>query len=131
MSGLILPDSAPGRVLDAIRSRQLVPVTSWELAEEIVEVLRRERLRDRYGLSEEDVQDVLMLLGPFLPSVETDPPVRDPTDRPVISAAVTAHVEAIVSGDRDLTEAGPLKEWLAARGIRVLTPSEALRSLGR
>ena len=121
-----MPDTPPGRALEAIRSGRLVPVASWELAEEITEVLRRHRLRDRYGMAEQDVQDVLILLAPFLPSVETDAPVRDPDDGPVIGTAVSARAEAIVTGDRDLTEQGPLREWLAARGIVALTSSEVL-----
>lgn len=126
MSGLILPGTHPGRVLEAIRAKQLHPIASWKLAEEIVQVLRREWLRDRYGITEQDVQDVLMLLAPFLPSVEIDAPIRDPDDMPVISAAVTGRAEAIVSGDKDLTEDQALRDWLALREIAVLTPSEAL-----
>src|SRR5207244_3143659 len=87
VSGLILPDSAPGRVLDAIRLGAITAVASWDLATEIAEVLRRPRLR-RYGIGEDDVEDVLVLLAPFLPGVEVEAPVRDPTDAPVIAAAL-------------------------------------------
>jgi predicted nucleic acid-binding protein len=88
-------------------------------------------LRDRYGITEADVRDVLMILAPLLPTVETDAPVRDPDDRPVIGAAVAGRAEAIVSGDQDLAEAGPLRDWLAAQGVVVLTPGEALDRLAR
>jgi predicted nucleic acid-binding protein len=74
---------------------------------------------------------VLVLLAPFLPSVETDAPVRDPDDAPVISSAVTARAEAIVTGDRDLLERGPLRDWFAEREILVLTAAEVLARIDR
>ena len=118
-------------MLEAVRTGRLVPVASWSLAEEIADVLRRPRLRDRYAISEQDVQDVLILMAPFLPSVETDAPVRDVDDAPVIGSAVTARAEAIVTGDHDLMEQGPLCAWLAERGISVLTAAEVLVMIGR
>ena len=114
-----------------MRDGRLTPAASWMLAEEIADVLRRPRLRDRYAISEQDVQDVLLLLAPFLPSVETDAPVRDGDDPPVISTALTARAEAIVTGDQDLHEQGHLCDWLAERGILVLTAAEVLVRIGR
>ena len=94
-------------------------------------MLRRPRLRDRYAITEADVRDVLLVLAPFLPTVEADAPGRDPNDRPVIGAAVAGRAEAIVSGDQDRTDPGPLRGWLASRGIIVLTPGEVLDRLAR
>jgi putative PIN family toxin of toxin-antitoxin system len=114
-----------------VHDGRLIPVASWQLAEEVAEVLRRPKLRDRYGVTEQDVQDVLVLLAPFLPSVETDAPVRDVDDAPVISSAVTARAEAIVTGDQDLLERGALRDWLAEREVSVLTAAEVLARIGR
>jgi putative PIN family toxin of toxin-antitoxin system len=100
-------------------------VASWDLATEIAEVLRRPRLR-RYGIGERDVEDVLVLLAPFLPGVEVEIPVRDPTDAPVIAAALAGRADAIVSGDGDLVRDDALRAWLLNRGIEVLTPVELL-----
>ncbi len=91
-------------------------------------MLRRPKLMDRYGITEQDVHDVLVLLAPFLPSVETDAPVRDPE---VVSTALTARADVIVTGDKDLAETRTLGKWLAQRGIVVLTPAELLDQLGR
>jgi len=49
VSGLIDPDSVPGQVLELVRERRVEAVASWELAEEIVDVLRRPRLK-RYRI---------------------------------------------------------------------------------
>jgi putative PIN family toxin of toxin-antitoxin system len=115
-------------VLQAIRAGQVEVVASWELAEEIVDVLRRPRVR-RYGVSERDVEGMLFLLAPFLPSMQIDVALRDPDDAPVVAAAVNGRAQAIVTGDRDLLEDPALTSWLGVRSIRVLTPTELLELL--
>jgi uncharacterized protein len=125
-----VPDSPPGRVLQAARSRRLTIVASWELVEEIVEVLRRPKLR-RYKVRSEDLDDLLVLLAPSLPSVEMDFPVRDVKDTPVVAAAVAAGAEAVVSGDKDFLDHSELRLWLSERNIEVLTPRDVLARLER
>lgn len=128
VSGLLIPKSPPGRILRAIREGRLEPVASWELGREIAQVLARPKFR-RYGVTEDDTREILLLLAPFLPSVEMDIPIRDPKDAPVVAAAVAAGADAIVTGDRDLLGDPSLRDWLGDRGVEVLTPAEALRHL--
>jgi putative PIN family toxin of toxin-antitoxin system len=104
-------------------------VASWQLAEEIAEVLRRPRIR-KYGITRLDVEDVLFLLAPFLPSVEIHVPVRDRDDAPVIAAAIHGNAPVIITGDRDLLADRDLTAWLAGRGIEVITATDLLTRLG-
>lgn len=112
-----------------MRTGKISAVASWELAEEIAEVLRRPVLRRYAEIDDEDVQGVLSLLGPLLPRVDLPLEVRDPRDAPVVAAAVAAHAEAIVTGDRDLLDDERLRAWLSERGIAVYGPSEFLARL--
>jgi predicted nucleic acid-binding protein len=91
-------------------------------------VLRRPKL-PRYGLSERDVRESLVLLAPLLPSVEVEVATRDRDDLPVVASAVAGRVEAIVTGDAHLLDDQGLREWLAERGIEVFSPKELLRRL--
>jgi predicted nucleic acid-binding protein len=75
------------------------------------------------------VQDVLFVLAPFLPSVEIHAPLRDPDDAPVVSTAIQAAVDVIVTGDQDLLGDQKLVAWLSAHGIEVLTPAILLERL--
>lgn len=75
------------------------------------------------------MQDVLFVLAPFLPSVEIHAPLRDPDDAPVVSTAIQAAVDVIVTGDQDLLGDQKLVGWLSARGIEVLTPAILLDRL--
>ncbi|MFH1474319.1 MAG: putative toxin-antitoxin system toxin component, PIN family [Chloroflexota bacterium] len=129
-SGLIIPGGTPGRILDAVRRGDLEPVASWEVARELVEVLRRPEIR-RYGVTEADVDDVIAVLGPLLPDVDVEVEIHNPDDAVVVGAALAGAAEVIVSGDRDLLDDADLRSWLAARGIEVLTPAEVLARLAR
>jgi putative PIN family toxin of toxin-antitoxin system len=129
VSGLILPDSTPGLVIQAVRDRRVTAVASWDLGEELALVLRRPKFR-RYRISDADVGEVLALLAPLLPAVEIDLPVRDPKDAPVVAAALGGRADAIVTGDRDLIDDHDLRRSLNDRGIQVVTPRELLALLG-
>jgi len=117
-------------VLEAVRDGRIDAVASWELAQEIVEVLRRPAMR-RYGVTEGDIEAVLAVLGPLLPDVDVAVELRDPDDAPVIATALAGRASAIVTGDRDLLDDENVIAWLAARGITVMTPAEARAAVDR
>jgi uncharacterized protein len=129
ISALIVPDSRPGDVLGAVRGGRITPVASWDLAEELVSVLRRPKLA-HYAVSEDDVEDLLALLGPLLPSVDVAVEIRDPNDAPVVAAALAGDAEAIVTGDSDLLGDAVLRTWLSDRDVEVLSPAALLDRLG-
>jgi len=129
VSGLILPDSTPGRVLQAVRDGRVDAVMSWELAAEILEVVQRPRLR-RYGLVQHDAEELLEVMRPWLPAVDVAVPLRDPADAPVVSAALAGNAPVIVSGDGDLLDDRALRDWLEERGIEVIASAELLTRLG-
>jgi putative PIN family toxin of toxin-antitoxin system len=115
-------------VLELVRNEALTVVATWELVEELAEVLRRPRLT-RLGITESDVISVLAHLAPVLPTLEVDVQLRDPKDVPVVAAAVAGHADAIVTGDRDLLDNEELRAWLRERGVEVLVPAELLERL--
>lgn len=125
VSGLIRPLGPPGRVLSAVRSRRIVAVTSWALAEEIVEVLRRPKLA-RYGISAGDIEEVVGLLGPLLPRIDVTTPLRDLDDLRVVEETVAGGADAVITGDADLLDDAAVMRWLADRDVEVLTAAEAL-----
>jgi putative PIN family toxin of toxin-antitoxin system len=95
----------------------------------VSEVLSRPKLA-RNQLAAGDVLDLLQTLARTLPNVDVDVDIRDPEDAPVVAAAVAARVDAIVTGDTDLLYDPELREWLTARGVRLLSPRELLDELG-
>jgi predicted nucleic acid-binding protein len=98
---------------------------SWELASELVAVLRLPAIR-HYGITEADIEAVVDVLGPLLPGVDLAVDVRDPDDVVVVGAVLAGSAAAIVTGDRDLLDDADLRAWLAARGVEVITPTALL-----
>lgn len=128
VSGLAFPDGPPGRIVEAVRTKELRALASWALAEEIVDVLGRPAMRE-LGIQSRMIIEVLFLLAPVLPDVESPVPDRDPGDARVVSSALASAADAIVTGDDDLLHDAPLRALLAEKGIEVLTPAEALARL--
>jgi len=130
VSGLISPAGAPGLVVDAARRGAITVVASWELADEITAVLTRPKLAERYGISRQDVDDIIAVLAPLLPTVDSqvDVDIPDADDVPVLTTAVAGGAHLIVTGDQDLLT-DDVVGWLAHRGIEVLTPAELPRRL--
>jgi uncharacterized protein len=129
VAGLIAPPGPAGAVLELVVRRRIDAVCSWELAQEIADVLRRPRLARRYAISEDDVRDVLALLAPLLPTIEVDVEMRDITDLPVLRAAISGRAQAIITGDRDFHDDPAPHSWLVQRGIELLTPAQAVNRI--
>lgn len=129
MSGAILPDSVPGRVVQAVRDGRLTALASWDLAAELVEALRRPKL-ERYEVTETDIASLLLFIATQLPEVDVEVELRDPADAKVVAAAVAGRADLIVTGDRDLLDDLELHDWLRVRGIAIETPASLVDRLG-
>lgn len=132
VSGTVFRRGMPFEVLEAWRARRFMLVTSPQLCQEIDEVLRRSEFQTRYGLSREEVSQVRHLLdsdGLSISPIESAPiEVRDPKDQHVLSLALTADVDYLVSGDQDLLAlAGDTR----VGDLQIVTPRAFVERLGR
>lgn len=112
------------RVLDAAREGKIELFTSVELLTELDDVLNREKFLDRLKRASVQTSDLVngyAALATVVHPAKIDPVVlRDPDDDVVISCAVAAQANLIVSGDGDLLD---LKQYKA---IEILKASEIL-----
>lgn len=126
VSGLINPHGPPGKILNTLRAKRFTLVTSPEINEEILEVLDRPHIRDKYGLGNL-IFDVAFILWEVAEQAADLPPVTaspDPDDNKFLSAAIGGHAQYLVTGDsRDLLA---LEEH---RGVRILKPAEFAKIL--
>lgn len=126
VSGLIGKEgSAPQLVLEALGADQIQVVVSPRLIDELEAVLARPKFASHVTREERD--DYVARIGDQAeqardPEFEAEG-VRDPKDEYLVALARAERVDAIVTGDRDLLEAG-LEE------PQILTPRQLLEMLG-
>lgn len=123
---LIKPTGTVGPVLQRLRQGDYTLLYGMPLLEELVDVLNRPRLRDKYRLTEVDIRTVaslILLRGEEVKPIEPVTACRDPKDDKFLAVAVAGQADALVSGDEDLLVLHPF------RGIPIVSPAEFLELL--
>ena len=96
------------------------------LLEELIDVLNRPRIRDKYRLTDQDIQTVIgliLLRGQEVTPAERITACRDPKDDKFLEVAVAGKADVLVSGDEDLLTLHPYA------GIPIVPPHDFLRML--
>jgi putative PIN family toxin of toxin-antitoxin system len=122
----IRPFGSVGRVLRRLRKGDYVLLYAQPLLEELVDVLNRPRIRDKYLLADSDIQAIVALIllrGEAVEPRERIAACRDPKDDKFLEVAVAGKADAIVSGDEDLLVLHPFA------GIPILSPAAFMRLL--
>ena len=115
-----------GPVLLRLRQGEVTLLYSRATLNELVDVLNRPRIRDKYHLSDGDIQTVVALILLRGEAVEPAEPLsicRDPKDDKFLESAVAGKAGLIVSGDDDLLVLDPF------RGIRIVPARAFLQML--
>ena len=123
---LIMPHGTVGPVLLRLRRGDYVLLYAQSLLEELVDVLNRPRIRQKYGLTDQDIETVIgfiLLRGEAVAPQEQIAACRDPKDDKFLEVAVSGKADVIVSGDEDLLVLHPFA------GIPILPPVAFLRML--
>ncbi len=127
VSALISKYGASAKVLQAFRDGQIEVAISPLLLAEVNEVLHRPRLKRKYHLTDRDIEAYLLLLSRYaimVPGkVEVDVVAADPDDNLIISCALEAEADYIVSGDHHLLDLGEYQ------GIQIIRALELLQML--
>ncbi len=124
LSGVINQTGIPGQILAAFRAGRFELITSAEINEEILEVINRPLIKERYRLGDRII-DVGVILYTQATRVEPKHRVdvsRDPDDNKFLEAALEGKAGYLVTGDkRDLLVLGEHKE------IRIITPAQFIK----
>lgn len=123
---IIRPLGTVGPVLLRLRQGRYILLYSWESLEELIDVLNRPGIRDKYQVTEQDIQTVVGLLlvrGEDVTPSERVTACRDPKDDKFLEIAVAGEADVIVSGDQDLLV---LRSYA---GIPIVPPNAFLQML--
>ena len=126
VSALISPQRYPAAILKALRSGLFTLLASPPVNEEIIEVLNRPRIRDRYGLGER-IFDVSFILWEVAELVVHLPEVlvcSDPDDDKFLATAVGGKTDFLVTGD-----VGDLLHLREYKGVAIVSPREFISRL--
>lgn len=126
IGAVIKPEGTVGAILRRLRDKGFTILYSEPLLIELADVLNRTRIRQKYGLSTQDIETVLALIllrGEAVTPARRIDICRDPKDNTILEAAVAGHADLISSGDEDLLS---LREF---EGIPIVVPAEFLRRL--
>ena len=102
---LIMPRGTVGPVLLRLRHGEYTLLYAQPLLEELTDVPNRPRIRQTYGLTEDDIQTVLSLIllrGEAMVPEKRFTVCRDPRDDKFLEVAATGKADVIVGGDQDL-----------------------------
>ena len=122
ISAVISSKGSPATILSYWREDRLELILSEAILQEVDRVMHHPRIQERYRLSEELIEQFLLLLreGGILvePEEEVDAVEADASDNRYLECALAGHSTYVVSGDRHLLD---LREY---RGIQILAPRE-------
>ena len=114
----------PAHLLQCALEESIHAFTSLAILDEVRDVLRR----PKFGLSSAQALTLIEQLHDLCEVVTPGRRVRavsaDPDDNAILECAKEAGAELIVSGDAHLLDLG---QW---RGIHILSPADALKSIG-
>ncbi len=123
-SGLIKPNSNPGRILDLIRENQVEIILSPPIIREIKRILLYPKIQKYHRKSPQEIDTYFQDIIIFAWMVEGIEPVNmieaDPTDNKYLASAVEGEANYIVSGDHHLLD---LKKY---QGIEIINANRFL-----
>jgi len=102
---VIMPSGTVGPVITRLRDGDYTLVYSAPLIDEVLEKLTLPRIREKYHLNDQDIDDLLALIalrGELVTPTRKVKICRDPQDDMFIEAALAGNAEVVVTGDEDL-----------------------------
>ncbi len=105
VSGILVNQGYPHRLLRLWQRGEIVLITTPGLIAEVDRTLHRDRIRRKYPISEEEIQELLESLRDAEEGVpREDLPLasRDVTDDPLLALALGSGADYLVTGDQEL-----------------------------
>ena len=130
VSGILSRKGAPDELLKAWRERRFLLLCSPVILVEVRTVLHYPRIREKYPLSDEEIEQIIILLAHDALSVAGGANVTgsipdDPRDEMFLACALDGQADVIVSGDYHLLHLG------FYRDIPILTARQLLEQLAQ
>ena len=128
VSGILSRKGAPAELLNAWRDRRFLLLSSPAIVAEVRAVVQYPRIRHKYHLSDDEIEQTMTLLEHDALLVAGDADVAgsvpdDPKDEMFLACALDGQADVIVSGDHHLLGLG------SYRDIQIMTARQFLEGL--
>lgn len=123
---VIKPHGTVGPILERLAQGRYCLLYNEASLEELIDVLGRPRLRNRFAITDGDVRTVLDLIGirgEEVPTVWNEAICRDPKDDKFLGLMIDGQADVLVTTDQDLLVLHPF------RGVPILGAFEFLQML--
>ncbi len=134
VSSLINPFGFPAGLRRAFEAGVFTAVVSAPIIEEIIDVLARPRIRDKYDISEDNVKELIILLEEMAEDVLLSGDInicRDKDDNFVIETAIKGKAQYLVTRDDDIKFDKDVASFLQQYGISVISISKFLNVIAK
>jgi uncharacterized protein len=127
-SGILSRTGAPAELLNAWRERRFLLLSSSAIVTEVRDILHYPRIREKYLLSDQEIEQTITLLEHDALLVAEGANVTgsvpaDPKDEMFLACAVDGQANCIISGDHHLLDLG------VYRDIQIMTARQFLDQL--
>ncbi len=134
VSALLNPSGYPALLRSAFEQGLFTVVISEPILEEIADVLARPRIRKKYGVTDTDIRDLLLLIDERAEHVLVSGEVsvcRDKDDDLILETAVKSRVQYLVTRDDDIKADPKVAEYLSQTGISILSVAKFLEVISQ
>ena len=132
VSAILNPFGFPSRLRQSFSQGLFLPIISEPMFLELAEVLNRPRIKDKYGLADADIEELLILIeersDPVLLSADVTI-CRDIAENMVIETAVKGHANYLVTRDDDIKHDIEVSIFLKQYNVSILSVANLLSLL--
>jgi len=128
VSGILSRKGAPAELLNIWRERRFLLLSSADIVAEVRAVMQYPRIRHKYNISDDEIEQMITLLEHDALLVAGDSNVvgsvlDDPQDEMFLACALDGLADVIVSGDHHLLDLGVFRD------IPIITARQLLDQL--
>ena len=130
VSAILNPSGFPAEILRSFRNGDFLAVISEPIISEIADVLSRPRIKNKYGIIEADILELLILIEERCEHVLLAGDIqvcRDPEDNGVIETAIKGHASYIVTRDDDIKFDKSVEAFLYQNNVAPMSTARFLQ----
>lgn len=134
VSSILNPFGFPARLREYFEKGNFIAVVSDPILEELSDVLSRPRIKDKYDINEDDVQELLILIEERSEHVLVSGDIticRDKDDNIVIETAIKGGASFLVTRDDDIKLDKTVSSFLSQHNITAISISKFLLSINK